>query len=68
VNSKENLGETPLNCATLRDQKDVVELLLANQADVDTTNKFGWTPLQTAAYHGYKDIAELLLTNHAAVS
>ena len=35
VNRKNNLGETPLNCAALRGHRDVAKLLLASKAEVD---------------------------------
>jgi ankyrin repeat protein len=37
-----------------------VELLLANQADVNAKDKGGWTPLHSAAAYGTKDMVELL--------
>ena len=41
--------------------KDVVELLLANRADVNAKDYKGNTPLHDAVDNGYKDVAELLL-------
>jgi cytohesin len=45
--------------------RDVVEVLLAKGADVNTGNWDGSTPLHRAAMHGRKDIAELLLVKGA---
>jgi ankyrin repeat protein len=50
-----------------RGNRALVELLIANKADIDAKDKHGVTPLHLAAYHGYGDIAELLLANHAQV-
>ena len=41
-------------------RKDVVELLLANKADVNATNNNRDTPLHVAASEGHKDVAEVL--------
>jgi ankyrin repeat protein len=60
VFSKDNDGRTPLHWAAAGARKDVVELLLVNQAEVNAKNKEGWTPLHWAALQGQKDMAELL--------
>ena len=51
-------GGTALHLASFNDHKDVAELLLANHANVNATNKFGWTPLHVAARYNHKDMAE----------
>jgi ankyrin repeat protein len=66
--SKNNHADTPLHFAAFNGHKDVAELLLASNADVNATDKDGWTPLHFAADKGHKDIAELLLANQAAVN
>ena len=48
--------------------RSVVELFLANKAEVDARNRNGWTPLLCAADHGFKEIVELLLANKAGVN
>jgi ankyrin repeat protein len=40
--------------------KDVVELLLANKADINAKDNHGGTPLLMAEETGQKDVAELL--------
>jgi ankyrin repeat protein len=40
--------------------KDVVELLLVNKAEINAKRKDGCTPLQWAALQSQKDVAELL--------
>jgi ankyrin repeat protein len=49
VFSKDDLGVTPLHTAAFWGHKDVVELLLANKAEVNATDKHGQTPLHKAA-------------------
>jgi ankyrin repeat protein len=46
----------------------VVELLLANKADVNARDKKGVTPLNLAAFYDHKDMAELLLAHGAHVN
>lgn len=54
--------------ASERDQKDIVELLLATGADVDAKDHFGGTALIAASSRGRKDIVELLLARGADVN
>jgi len=61
-------GRTPLHAAAYRDNKEVVELLIKNGADVNTRDKTGDTPLHLAAGEGNKAVAELLITNGADVN
>jgi ankyrin repeat protein len=83
ISSRNNAGQTPLHLATEYGYRDIVELLLANKADVnaivlammDTMAgksflwlKVGCTPLHIAAGNGRKDVAKLLLANGANVS
>ena len=67
VLSKERAGGTPLHCGAQNGHKDVAELLLANQADVNAKDgNYGDTPLQCGAQNGHKDVVELLLASQAA--
>ena len=55
--------------AALHDRHtDVVELLLANKADVNVKDNGGYTPLHWAALGEQKDMAELLLASKADVN
>ena len=45
--------------------KDVVELLIAKDADVNAKNRKGKTPLSLANEKGHKEIVELLRTHGA---
>ena len=49
-------------------RKDVVELLLANKAELDARDKNGKTPLHFAASYDHRDVLELLLANKAEVN
>ncbi len=51
---------TPLHLAAQQGSKEVVELLLANQADVNAKDSGGYTPLQWAIKRGHPDVAESL--------
>src|SRR2546428_4659015 len=61
-------GATLLDIAASHGHRDVVELLLANHAEVNTRDNDGWTPLHRAAWNGHGDVVELLLANHAEVN
>jgi ankyrin repeat protein len=52
-------GNTPLIIAAGKGYKDVVEVLLANGADVNAADKMG-TPLAWAMHTGHNDIVKLL--------
>jgi len=69
VSSKDTThGWTPLHSAANTGHKKVVELLLANHADVDCRTHDNSTPLQYAALGNHKDVVELLLANKADVN
>ena len=57
----------PLHCAAYKGFKDIVELLIANKADIDANNNYGETPLHWTAVSGHEDVAELLLASGANV-
>jgi ankyrin repeat protein len=61
----DKFSTTPLIVAAANNHKDVVELLLANHADVNAKDILGMTALIYAAGSDYKDTAELLLANKA---
>jgi len=60
-------GRTPLSFAAANDYKELIELLIAEGADVNANSKIG-TPLHAAAFWGQKEIAELLIANGADVN
>ena len=59
-------GWTPLIRAAEGGHQEVVQLLLANKADVDAA-AHGTTALFWAVIGGYRDVVELLLTNKASL-
>jgi ankyrin repeat protein len=60
---------TPLHWASSQlHRKEIVELLLANKADVNATNKFGLTPLHLAAFCGDSEVVEILLQSNAYIN
>ena len=58
-------GMTPLYFAAMKGHKEVAELLIANDADVNAKNTNDWTPLHQVAT---KEIAELLIAEGADVN
>jgi len=54
-------GSTPLQEAAASGHTNIVLLLLAHGAQVDTPNHEGWTALHLAASQGYQDVVEALL-------
>ncbi|MDX1707504.1 MAG: ankyrin repeat domain-containing protein, partial [Desulfobacterales bacterium] len=61
-------GKTLLHLATEYGHANIVQYLLANGMNPDTTDRIGDTTLQIAAYNGYADIAEQLITAGANVN
>ena len=68
-------GQTPLHLAATygtpsiaNHRKEIVELLIAEGADVNTKDEDGETPLHLAALRGHKEIVELLIAAGADVN
>ena len=69
VNEKWKAGHYPLTLAVDSDHKEIVELLIANGADVNTNNDYlGMTVLQSAVLRSNKEIVELLINRGADVN
>lgn len=61
LNKSDNLGKTPLHFAAASGNPKIVDMLLANQADISAKDKDGRSPLFYALVNGRYDIATLLI-------
>ncbi len=61
-------GTTPLHIAAREGHLEIVQLLLAHGADVDTIDDFGRNPLNVAATEGYTEVAMYLARNGAGIN
>lgn len=64
VEARNENDESPLMLAAIKGQQDLVEKLIARDADI---NKPGWTPLHYAASSGQVAIMKLLLDKYAFI-
>ena len=65
INSTFELGETPAGLASTYGYHEVVELLIANWADIDKPNQSSESPLLTAVSRNHEKVVEVLLKHHA---
>ena len=65
INARDSGGKAALHWAALYGQGKVMELLLAQKADVNSLDEDGFTPLHWAATFNQSDAVKLLLTNKA---
>ena len=65
---KTEKGRTALILAADKGYKEIVDILLENNADVNAKDNNGWTALILAAENGHKDIVIILLQNNANVN
>ena len=63
LNTSSCSEHTPLTCAILKENLEIVEELIKSGADVD--KDYGWTPLTMAIHKGNQEIT-ILLTRNAA--
>jgi len=68
IRSSDENGKTALHYAARFGKKDIVELLLANKADINAKNKDGRTPLHQAAERSDGNLIELLLAHKAEIN
>ena len=69
VNQCNGLGEAPIHIAAHYGHRAVIELLVENCADMNTTTKpFHWTPLMFATRTNMEDVVTLLLQLGADVN
>jgi CubicO group peptidase (beta-lactamase class C family) len=65
LNQRDRYGRTQLHNAVYEGDKEKIELLLSNGADINATTIAGLTPLHLAKIAGYKDIVEWLISKGA---
>jgi len=65
VNKQDHNGNTALHWAALQGQEDFVQLLIDNQAFLDSQNFSGETALFLASSYGFDNIVAMLLENGA---
>jgi len=65
ANAQTRSENTPLHAAAYQGHSDVVELLIANDADVNASDVRGWIPLHAAVDQGHAAVAELLIVKGA---
>lgn len=69
LESKDDLGRTPLYLAVAKNQVEIAALLLANGADVDASDALGHTPLIQAMWGlNHDKMVRLLLAKGASVN
>lgn len=65
ANAKNENQETPLHAAVSGGHLDIVDLLIAAEADVNAVDNQKRTPLHLACYDGHKEIVEKLISHGA---
>ena len=60
-------GVTPLHLAAKYGHKEIVEILIANGADINAKDDDGETPLHKAAWERHEEIAKFLISHGADV-
>jgi ankyrin repeat protein len=60
-------GQTPLFWAVAKGLKEIVQLLLARGAEVDSKDSYGQTPLSRASNNGHNEVVQILLDKGAKV-
>ena len=69
INSRNSGNEwTPLHVASFEGNKKIVELLVAEGADVDARDRLSDRPIHHAITYKYKDIVEFLISKSADVN
>lgn len=66
--SLNDFDETPLMIGALYGHSEVVELFIANGANINQRNNFGETALMMASHEGHKDVVKVLLEKGGKVN
>jgi putative CocE/NonD family hydrolase len=67
INIKDDSGTTALHIAARKGYREIVELLLASGADVNSRGPYNTTPAELA-WHKYEDVFKLLVAKGADIS
>jgi hypothetical protein len=67
IQAKDQRGSTPLLLATYYGFKDITEILLYHNADINVQDASGNTALMGVCFKGYPEIAELLIKRGANI-
>ena len=51
----------------MNNSKEVAQLLITHEADIEARNKYNRTPLYEAAWNNSKEVAQLLITHEADI-
>jgi len=68
VDARDRYGQTPLMLAAHAGHREVVETLIAHQANLNFTAKFGLSALMLALVAGHAEVARLLTSAGADLS
>jgi ankyrin repeat protein len=68
VNSRNIGGASAISLAARSNNVEIVNLLIAAKAEINTIDNEGWTPLMRAAISGNVEILEILIKNNADVT
>jgi ankyrin repeat protein len=68
INSRDDLGATPLFLAAVKGHTETVVLLIQNGAEIDARNQHGITPLFPAAGRGHLSLVQILVKSGANVN
>ncbi|MBU1692262.1 MAG: ankyrin repeat domain-containing protein [Gammaproteobacteria bacterium] len=65
INTRTELGSTPLHIAASSSNHEIAKLLVARGANINARDNNGVTPLHIAAYTGRKELVEFFLSKGA---
>lgn len=67
INTRGFSGWTPLHMAAMKNQYDMVAMLVEKRANLDAKDENGWTALHWAAHAGHFSIVKLLVKEKATI-